>query len=149
MVKFCSVQVLNAINIMLKALTMFMLLHHNWYPSCHMEIEIASRYSVPGQYQNLTGKTSCKDCSVGRFSGTNASIELVVCSECSKVRTSKPGSAVCSQCLPGTYVSARSTCEKCPSGYFTNSTEVAACHECSSGRTSKTRPQLKYLNIQL
>ena len=70
---------------------------------------------TPGQYQSMTGATSCVDVDAGHYSLARATTQLA--------------------CSPGTfrYVGGQSSCIPCPAGTYQSLPGQTSCVECPDG----------------
>jgi hypothetical protein len=98
-----------------------------------------------GQYQNQAGRTSCKECTAGRFVETQGSTAAMNCIACPAGTyshlTARTLSSDCIPCVGGKYVATTASneatdCIDCPSGRFVlaaGSDELADCSACTAG----------------
>ena len=72
-----------------------------------------------GQYQNETGKSSCKVCPAGTYADVK-------------------GSTVCSKCSTGTYQdgTGKTVCKECPAGQYQDEEGKTSCKTCIKGSMS-------------
>lgn len=116
---------------------------------------------LSGEYGNCTVASGagscfincqCFKCAAGKFSKTAGNTSPEFCSSCSAGRVSVAGASSCVSCLPGTYASSDAnedggglsvqvfsgavSCNKCPAGYYAQSSLTLVCDACSSGKYS-------------
>ena len=110
------------------------------------------RYSISGscincpagKYQSQTGKSTCKLCSAGMYSGVKARR----CSFCPWDKWSPKGSESCKTCAAGRYPRDRRSCPKCFDGYYCSGASEqkqcaagtyssfgsSSCYNCAAGK---------------
>ena len=105
-----------------------------------MEQCLCRNICQPGTYQDETGKTSCKDCAIGKFSIAGRSS----CStSCPKGKYVDTATKACVPCGIGKYndvTSSETSCKNCPVGKYLDPTleEIGQveCKTCEAGKES-------------
>lgn len=90
---------------------------------------------IPGRANNKTGMTACVECKEKTYAPHS---RAYTCKNCRSGRTSVNGSASCSPCVPGTFVTSDNACNDCPAGFFSNEQNAIKCHPCAAGRAART-----------
>jgi hypothetical protein len=89
-----------------------------------------------GEYQNLTGQTSCITCHVESNLPVSTRLGSIECEQC-ELGTSRHTSTHCNTCPIGTYGDLPNMCTPCPVntyGYREGATSVTYCAACPVGK---------------
>ena len=107
-------------------------------PCGNSEKCLCKKMCEPGTYQDETGKTSCKDCAIGKFSIAGRSS----CStSCPKGKYVDTATVACVPCVIGKYndvTSSETSCKNCPVGKYLDlkleETGQVECKTCEAGK---------------
>lgn len=93
-----------------------------------------------GRYTRSAASASCEGCASGKASTQVGAQSSDVCQDCARGRFSEASSSSCTACAPGKFqnATARSFCDFCEAGQYTNVTESYVCNDCASGYFSAT-----------
>jgi len=94
----------------------------------------------------------CRKCPAGYYSASVGSVSVSDCLSCGAGQVSSEGASVCTSCPLGKYATddvnddegglisqvstSATSCNKCPEGYFTDTTSTLVCQACSPGEFS-------------
>ena len=114
------------------------------YNSCGCSVTNSDTYRWFQRQQNLnaTGSATCGECPGGRFDprpgafdvGAAPGLEACVC-RCAAGSFSKPGSAACTLCRPGSFAAYETSrsCNLCAPGHYQAKPGATECEACPSG----------------